>query len=128
MTTLHFGAYAVALSNTGKVLFPDAGISKGELIHYYRAVAPVVLPHLRDRPLTLQRFPDGIGEDGFYQQAMPDHFPDWIRSRSAARAGKDAQPAVTHMLCNNTARRTTRGAPFSAMRARREKPAGSWSV
>lgn len=103
MTTLHFGAYRVELSNTDKPLFPDAGISKGELVHYYRTIAPLMLPHLRDRPLTLHRFPDGIGEDGFYQQEMPDYFPDWIGSRRAARAGDGGEGIIRHILCNNQA-------------------------
>lgn len=103
MTSLRFGAYQVELSNTDKPLFPDAGISKGELIRYYRAIAPVMLPHLRDRPLTLHRFPDGIDEDGFYQQEMPDFFPDWIRSRRASRAADGDRPAVRHILCSNQA-------------------------
>jgi bifunctional non-homologous end joining protein LigD len=96
-----FGPYRVELSNTGKVLFPDAGITKGELIRYYREVAEVMLPHLEDRPLTLHRFPDGIAADGFYQQERPDYFPDWIKTRKTPRAGDG--DAVEHVLCTNQA-------------------------
>jgi bifunctional non-homologous end joining protein LigD len=103
MTTLHFGAYRVELSNTEKPLFPDAGINKGELIRYYRTIAPLMLPHLRNRPLTLHRFPDGIGADGFYQQQMPDHFPDWIGSWRAAHGDEGDADVVRHILCNNRA-------------------------
>jgi bifunctional non-homologous end joining protein LigD len=101
MSSLHFGRYHVELSSTDKLLFPDSGIRKGALIDYYREVAGVMLPHLEDRPLTLQRFPDGIGEAGFYQQQSADYFPDWIRTCSTPRAGNGE--AVQHVLCNNRA-------------------------
>lgn len=76
--TARFGPHPVELTHTDKVLFPEAGITKGDLIDYYTTVAGVMLPHLRDRPLTLQRFPDGIGEDGFYQKKAPDSLPSWV--------------------------------------------------
>jgi bifunctional non-homologous end joining protein LigD len=101
MTSLRFGRYRVELSSTDKLLFPDSGIRKGALIDYYREVAGVMLPHLEDRPLTLQRFPDGIGKGGFYQQQSGDYFPDWIRTCSTPRAGNG--DAVQHVLCNNRA-------------------------
>lgn len=73
-----FGPYAVELSNEDKVFFADAGLTKGDLIAYDRDVAATLLPHLADRPLALQRVPDGIGEEGFFRQDRPDDFPDWI--------------------------------------------------
>ena len=103
MSHLEFGPYSFETSNEDKVLFPGAGITKGELIRYYREMAPVMLPHLEDRPLTLHRFPDGIGEDGFYQQDAPDFFPDWIATCHAPRAGGDGDGPVEHVLCNNEA-------------------------
>ncbi|MBU1275707.1 MAG: non-homologous end-joining DNA ligase [Proteobacteria bacterium] len=66
------------LTNPNKVLFPDQGISKADLAHYYQQVAAVILPHLKDRPLMLQRFPDGIGGEGFYQKDVPVYFPAWV--------------------------------------------------
>jgi bifunctional non-homologous end joining protein LigD len=101
MTIERFGRYSVELSNTDKLLFPDSGIGKGDLIDYYRNIADVMLPHLQDRPLTLQRFPDGIDQPGFYQQESSDHFPDWISTRRTARA--DDGDTVQHVLCNNQA-------------------------
>jgi bifunctional non-homologous end joining protein LigD len=65
-------------SHTDKLYFPDDGISKGDLLTYYERIAPTMLPHLHDRPLTMQRFPDGINEDGFYQKEAADYFPDWL--------------------------------------------------
>ncbi len=68
----------VKLSNLDKVFFPDEGITKGDLIEYYRAVAPVLLPHLRDRPFTMRRYPDGAFGKAFFQKDAPKHMPDWI--------------------------------------------------
>jgi bifunctional non-homologous end joining protein LigD len=68
----------VKLSNLDKVFFPREGITKGDLIDYYRAVAPVLLPHLRDRPFTMRRYPDGAEGKAFFQKDAPSHTPDWI--------------------------------------------------
>ncbi len=68
----------VKLSNLDKVFFPDEGITKGDLIDYYRAVAPVLVPHLRDRPFTMRRYPDGAFGKAFFQKDAPSHMPDWI--------------------------------------------------
>jgi bifunctional non-homologous end joining protein LigD len=68
----------VKLSNLDKVFWPDEGITKGDLIDYYRAVAPVILPHLRDRPFTMRRYPDGAFGKAFFQKDAPKHMPEWI--------------------------------------------------
>ena len=73
------GGHVVALSTLGKVLWPAAGFTKGGMIEYYRAIAPVLLPHLEGRPLTLARYPDGVDQDGWYQTRCP-HPPPWIRT------------------------------------------------
>ncbi len=70
----------IELSNENKVFFPDCGITKGDVVDYYRRIAPSILPHLRGRPVSMQRFPDGIGEAGFFQKDLPDHFPAWFKS------------------------------------------------
>jgi bifunctional non-homologous end joining protein LigD len=72
--------HELEISSLGKVLFPNAGITKGGLIDYYRSIAGVMLPHIKDHPVTMQRFPGGIEEKGFYHKQMPDYFPNWIRS------------------------------------------------
>lgn len=66
------------LSNLEKVLYPDSGFTKGEVIRYYTQIAPVLLPHLRDRPLTLKRYPEGVEGGHFYEKECPAHHPDWI--------------------------------------------------
>jgi bifunctional non-homologous end joining protein LigD len=69
----------LTLSNLGKVLYPEIGFTKGEVIDYYTRVAPVLLPHLRDRPLTFKRYPDGVDGKFFFEKNAPSHAPDWVR-------------------------------------------------
>ncbi len=87
------------LSNTEKVLFPQPGLTKGDLIGYYRKVAPVMLPHLEGRPLSLERYPDGIEAGGFMQKNASDHFPDWIRRAHLAKEGG----TVDHVVAGDAA-------------------------
>ncbi len=70
----------LTLSNLEKVLYPVAGFTKGQVIDYYTRVAPVLLPHLRGRPLTLKRYPDGVEGPHFYEKQCPSHRPDWVRT------------------------------------------------
>ncbi|HEX8101902.1 MAG TPA: non-homologous end-joining DNA ligase [Solirubrobacteraceae bacterium] len=70
----------LSLSNLDKVLYPKAGFTKGQVIDYYTRVAPVLLPHLRDRPLTLKRYPNGVEGQFFYEKNCPSHRPDWVRT------------------------------------------------
>jgi bifunctional non-homologous end joining protein LigD len=72
------GSRELKLSNLDKVFFPVEGITKGDLLEYYRAVAPTLLPHLRDRPFTMVRWPDGIEAGRFFQKDAPSHMPEWI--------------------------------------------------
>ena len=68
----------VRLSSPDRVLFPEEGITKGDLFAYYERVAPAILPHLRDRPFTMRRYPDGAHGKAFFQKNAPAHMPDWI--------------------------------------------------
>ena len=70
----------VEISKPDKVLFPDDGVTKLDLARYYDAVADVMLPHLRARPVNMQRFPDGIDGMAFYEKKVPSHFPDWVHT------------------------------------------------
>jgi bifunctional non-homologous end joining protein LigD len=72
------GSRELKLSNLDKVFFPVEGITKGDLLEYYQAVAPALLPHLRDRPFTMVRWPDGIEAGRFFQKDAPSHMPEWI--------------------------------------------------
>jgi bifunctional non-homologous end joining protein LigD len=89
----------VEISRPEKVLFPEDGITKGELIEYYARIAPWMLPHLRDRPLTLERYPNGIDTKRFFQKEASSYFPDWIQRVTMEKVGGK----VTHVVCNDTA-------------------------
>ena len=75
------------LSNLDKVLYPDYGFSKGEVINYYSRVAPYLLPHLESRPVTLRRYPDGVTGLSFYEKNAARHAPEWIRTGTVETPG-----------------------------------------
>jgi bifunctional non-homologous end joining protein LigD len=79
--------HRLSLSNLDKVLYPEAGFTKGHVIDYYTRIAPHVLPHLRDRPLTLKRYPNGVDKPYFYEKQCPAHRPDWVRSERVKMRG-----------------------------------------
>jgi bifunctional non-homologous end joining protein LigD len=85
--TLVVEGQEIKLENPDKVLFPDDGITKKDLVVYYGRIAPFMLPHLKDRPLTLNRFPDGIKSEGFYQKEAPAYFPSYIRRSPQKKEG-----------------------------------------
>jgi bifunctional non-homologous end joining protein LigD len=74
----------LSLSNLDKVLYPEAGFTKGHVIEYYTRVSPVLLGHLRGRPLTLKRYPNGVDGGHFYEKQCPSHRPDWVRTAEIA--------------------------------------------
>jgi bifunctional non-homologous end joining protein LigD len=88
------GRVTVELSNSRKALFPADGISKGDLVEYYRAVAGVMVPLLRDRPISMTRFPDGIGSSGIVQKNVPTYFPDWITRVRVRKEGGSLRQVV----------------------------------
>ncbi|HEV3465480.1 MAG TPA: non-homologous end-joining DNA ligase [Actinomycetota bacterium] len=92
----------VEITHPEKVLFPADGITKADLVAYYRTVAPRMLPLISGRPVTLQRFPDGIGRAGFLQKQVGRHFPDWIERVTApnrrTRQGT-VREEVTYAVC-----------------------------
>jgi bifunctional non-homologous end joining protein LigD len=93
------GKRAVKFTNTDKVMFPEAGITKGELLHFYLQIAPVLLPQLRDRPITVERLPDGVGEGAprFWQKNTPDYYPAWIpRQNLPTEQGKPVHYALVN--------------------------------
>jgi bifunctional non-homologous end joining protein LigD len=88
-TEVKRGRRLLRLSNLDKVFWPEAGITKGDLLSYYREVAPAVLPHLRDRPFTMKRYPDGWQGDHFFQKDAPKHMPEWIPTRPFVVSTRD---------------------------------------
>ncbi|MFI8533279.1 non-homologous end-joining DNA ligase [Streptomyces aquilus] len=97
------GRRAVEVHRPGKVLFPGSGetkeYTKGDLVEYYRAVAPFMLPHLRGRPLMLERHPDGLDGPRFMQKNTPENYPDWITRVEVAKEGG----TVCHTVCDDSA-------------------------
>ena len=75
---LRIGRRAVPLSNPQKILYPDANFTKSDVVHYYLEIAPHLLPHLADRPLTLKRYPSGVAGPFFYEKMCPAHRPAWV--------------------------------------------------
>jgi bifunctional non-homologous end joining protein LigD len=99
-----FGPYRVEITHPDKVLFPEIGLTKRGLVGYYREVARSLLPHLAGRPLTQQRFPAGVAEEGFYQKEFPDAFPDWVaRCRLELKEPRDGETRQTQVVCRNMA-------------------------
>lgn len=87
----------VAVTHPEKVLFPRDGITKRELVAYYQRIAATMLPHLRERPIVMERYPDGINREKIFQKNTPSHFPGWIKVVSLPK--KDG--FVRHVVCND---------------------------
>jgi bifunctional non-homologous end joining protein LigD len=85
---------SVEITHPDKLLFPADGLTKADIAGYYDAVAEWMLPHVKNRPLSLMRYPNGIEEEGFFQKNTPAHYPDWIRRVEAEKRGG----TVTHAL------------------------------
>ena len=88
----------IEISNPDKILFPGNDYSKKDIINYYLNIADYLLPHVKDRPLMMQRFPDGIIHKGFYHKEVPDYFPDWIRRE---RMDRKEGGKITHVISDN---------------------------
>ena len=84
------GRTHLTLTNLDKVFWPDGGITKGDLIDYYEAVAPALVPHLRRRPFTMRRYPDGVEGKAFFQKDAPKHMPSWIPTKSIRVTTRDS--------------------------------------
>jgi bifunctional non-homologous end joining protein LigD len=89
----------IAFSNPTKIYWPGDGYTKGDLIEYYRAIAPFLLPYLRDRPLVMTRFPDGIDGKSFYQKDAPEFAPSWIRTVPVW--SEDTQREIRYFVCDD---------------------------
>jgi len=92
---------AVRFSNLEKVFWPDEGYTKGDLIDYYRTVAPWLLPYLKNRPIVLTRYPDGITGKSFYQKDAPKFIPDWLRTERMW--SEQAQREIDYFICDDEA-------------------------
>lgn len=100
MSIKQMGPYTITLSNTDKILFPEEQITKLDLINYYQAIAPYMLPLIKNHPLTMHRFPNGIDQEGFYQKDASDYFPQWIKT---APFKTQSNKITNYIICNNKA-------------------------
>jgi bifunctional non-homologous end joining protein LigD len=89
----------IQVSNLDKVLYPRVGFTKGQVIDYYIRIAPVLLPHLRDRPLTMKRYPDGVDGQFFYEKNCPSHRPKWVQTAKVWSEGN--QRIMNYCLAND---------------------------
>ncbi|HEY2774626.1 MAG TPA: non-homologous end-joining DNA ligase [Candidatus Binatia bacterium] len=87
MTSRRIGGRSIELSNQDKILFPGDDITKGDIVAYYDAIAPRILPFLEGRPLVVERFPDGIAAGGFFQKQASPHTPEWVRTLRVRKQG-----------------------------------------
>src|SRR6266576_5825395 len=79
----------LTISNLDKIFYPGNGFTKGQVIRFYSDIADAILPHLRDRPLTLKRYPDGITGEHFYEKNAPKHTPPWVQTFAVPRTEGD---------------------------------------
>jgi bifunctional non-homologous end joining protein LigD len=98
---LDIETHRLKLTNLNKVFYPGEGINKRDVINYYDAVAPFILPHLRDRPLSLKRYPNGINEQFFFQKDAEDKVPDWVRLEPIF--SEHNQDKIHYIICNDRA-------------------------
>jgi bifunctional non-homologous end joining protein LigD len=99
--TLDIDGHRLKLTNLPKVFYPGEGITKRDVINYYDAVAPLILPHLRDRPLSLKRYPNGINEQFFFQKDAEGKVPDWVRLEPIF--SDHNQDKIHYIICNDRA-------------------------
>jgi bifunctional non-homologous end joining protein LigD len=92
----------LTLTNLGKVLYPEAGFTKAEVLSYYQRIAPLLLPHIADRPVTLKRYPEGVDGEAFFQKHVTAHRPDWIRTaRVDSESSRARGTSVTYLVVND---------------------------
>ncbi|MFF1613339.1 non-homologous end-joining DNA ligase [Amycolatopsis sp. NPDC058278] len=92
--TVRVGERQLTLSNLEKVLYPRPGFTKGEVLDYYTRIAPVLLPHVRDRAMTFVRFPEGVTGTSFFEKDVSRHAPDWVRTARLTVGGRGKDPEI----------------------------------
>jgi bifunctional non-homologous end joining protein LigD len=98
-TEIEVAGTRLIVSNLDKVLYPKTGFTKGQVIDYYTRVSPCLLPHLKNRPITMKRYPDGVDGFFFYEKQCPTHRPDWVETAAVPRAkGGDINYCVMNDL------------------------------
>ena len=105
------------VSNPDKVLYPAARFTKADVVDYYARAAPFLLPHFRDRPVTLKRYPDGVRGEAFYEKDAPAFTPEWVKTFPVPR--REGGPDINYIVINDSDR--------SAERKAKAKPAAASS-
>jgi bifunctional non-homologous end joining protein LigD len=100
-TALEIGGRTLQVSNLDKILYPANRFTKGQIIDYYIKVSPYILPHLKNRPLTLKRYPDGITAEHFYEKDAPSYTPAWIKLATVPRKGREGD--IRYVMINDVA-------------------------
>jgi bifunctional non-homologous end joining protein LigD len=98
-SNIEIGSRMLTLTNLDKVLYPAAGFTKGQVIDYYARIAPVLVPHLKDHPLTLKRYPGGVNEEFFFEKNATKHRPDWVKTAPVWSEGN--QRTLNYLLAND---------------------------
>lgn len=98
-TRVTIGGRELSVSNLDKVLYPESGFTKGQLIDYYVRIADAMLPHLRERPLTMRRFPNGVEGTSFFEKHIPSHAPEWVSSVTVPLA--DGHEDISSVMVND---------------------------
>jgi bifunctional non-homologous end joining protein LigD len=97
-TTVEVAGRQLTLTNLDKVLYPATGFTKGQVVDYYARIAPVLIPHLKGRPLTMKRYPGGVNEEFFFEKNAPKHRPDWVQTTPVWSEGNNR---TMHYLMGN---------------------------
>jgi bifunctional non-homologous end joining protein LigD len=97
--SVRVGRQTVAVTHAERIVFPARGLTKLDLARHYERVAEVMLPHVRDRPLALQAYPNGIEAPGYFMKAVPSYFPDWVKRATVPKKGG----TITHVLAQDAA-------------------------
>jgi len=80
----------IALSNLDKIMYPETGFTKGQVIDYYKNIARYILPHIENRPITMKRYPNGVGGSHFYEKDAPSHTPAWVEKFQIPRTSENS--------------------------------------
>ena len=94
-----FGGKELAISNPDKVMYPDNHFTKRQVIEFYAAIAPYLLPHIKGRPITMKRCPNGVGDVHFYEKDAPSFTPGWIKKFAIPRTGENSM--IHYILLND---------------------------
>ena len=115
----------LTLTNLGKVLYPDSGFTKAEVLDYYQRVAPALLPHIAGLPLTLKRYPEGVDGEAFFQKHVTVHRPDWIRTATIESDSSRARGSTVTYLVVDDLPALIWAANLAGLRAARADVAGA---